>query len=179
MSATKSKRRCAAKSAEHRLIALPGFGLLQGSVNMKDFAVGAAAGLLGQGGVKYALERFGLIASLPQMVQRFMPLLSGVITGYALSIADKKIVKKGLFNPGAAKAHMAGAVAAGALVQAWQELQAQWPDTFNDYVYLPSMNGVLVDRPALNGVLVDTQASAANLSALNAYNLANRDEDAI
>lgn len=176
MSATKTKRRCAAqKSAEHRLIALPGLGFLKGSVQTKDFAVGAGVGLLGQGGVKWALEKIGVIDQIPAIAQRFMPLLSGVITGYGLLLLDKKVLKKGR-----GRAHMIGAIAAGAVVQAWQELQAQFPDKFNDYVYLPAYNGVLLDRPSgMNGVLVDTQRSAANLSALNAYNLANREEDAI
>lgn len=172
-----NKRRCAAKrSVEHALLSVPTFGgILKGSVNTKDLAVGVGAGLLGQGGVKYLLEKVGVLATLPPMVQRLMPLLSGVATGVGLLYLDKKVLKKGR-----GRAHMIGAIAAGAVVQGWQELQAQFPDRFNDYVYLPSMNGMLVDRP-FNGMLIDTPSSSANLSALHAMNMANasQDDDAI
>jgi hypothetical protein len=173
-------RRCAAKrkSAEHSLISVPTFGLLKGTVGVKDFAVGAAAGLLGQGGVKWLAGQLGILPSIPQVVQRFMPLTSGVVTGLGLYYLDKKVLRKGK-----GKAYMTGAIAAGATLQAWQELQAMYPATFNDYIYVPTYagyNGVLIDRP-LAGVLIDrpSNTSAQNLSRLQAINMAGRDEDAI
>jgi hypothetical protein len=175
-----NKRRCAAKrSVEHALLSVPTFGgILKGSVNTKDLAVGVGAGLLGQGGVKYVLEKVGMLATLPPLVQRFMPFLSGVVTGVGLLYLDKKVLKKGR-----GRAHMIGSIAAGAVVQGWQELQAQFPDKFNDYVYLPTgMAGILVDRPFNGmGMLIDTPNSSANLSALHAMNMANaaHDDDAI
>jgi hypothetical protein len=184
MATKKNQRQCAAKkdqNVEHKLLSLPTFGFLKGSVSVSDLAVGMAGGLLGQGVVKKALEGFGLFAMLPAALQRFSPLILGAASGFIMQLAAKQNlpVIKSVLKPSGAKAYMTGAIAAGAMVQAWQELQTAFPDMFNDYVYLPgNMAGVIVNRP-LAGVLVDRPRSRSNLNALSALNRAHADRDAI
>lgn len=153
------------RKLDHKLLSIPRLGgFFKRALPTRDFAVGALGGLLGQGGVKYVLDKVGVLATLPPLVQRFMPLLSGVATGAVMYYADRTVFKKGR-----GMAYATGAITAGAVIQAWQELQAQYPDTFNDYVYLPNYNGMglLVDK-SYNGTLVDTSGpNMARLSAMH------------
>lgn len=160
------------RSAEHRMLSVPGLGLFKGSIgNSTDFAVGAAAGLLGQGAVKYLLGTTGLMDKLPTVALRVLPTLSGLATGYTLFALQKRR------NYAKAKAHLVGATTAGVIINVWDELKAAFPATFNDYVTV-GYNGVLVGTP-YQGVLVDTARSQQNLGALRSMELVNEDADAI
>ena len=149
------------------LVSLPSLGnataILKYDVKAQDMMVGAGAALVGSGALKWAANKFLVKADgtsyLPAFVHRFWPLVSGIATGAALYYAQKDR------QPSRARAHLVGAVTAGAVLSAWDALKAAKPEFFNDLVALRlPYNGLIVNDP--NRALSD-----ANLSALAAVSM--------
>jgi hypothetical protein len=157
--------------AEHRLfgqLALPRVSTFtQGSVAVKDLALGAGAGLAGVAGLRYLVNNY-LADKLPAIaVQALnMPAVAGLLTGVGLYVAQKGSQK--------AKAHLIGATVAGAAAQAWTQLQTQF-NGLQDYVSV-GLDGMLVED-GYRGVLVED--SRSNLAELQAINLGSEEYDAV
>ena len=156
--------KCKRYRAEHAYVTIPSLGrLFGGSVSVKDVAVGALAGLVGQGALKWALSKANV--TLPAGLSRVYPTLAGLAAGGALYAFEKKK------NANRAKAHLIGATLAGAALNVWEEMKAQFPAYFSSYVVLPSRYGYLVSDPRKSGMgylVDDNRTSQSNLSALRA-----------
>ena len=172
------KKNCKRRSVDHKLVELPNLGLFKGSVEAKDVVIGVGLGAAGSGALKYALNATGMSAKLPDLVNRFFPLVGGVVAGGAMhAIFKRKSAAK-------AKAYFVGAVAGGVAVTAWGALQNQFPQ-LADLVsvrlngYSRGMGVLVNDQPgrlaAMNGVIIDD--SSSNLAQLNALNMAADDDD--
>jgi len=169
------------RSADHALVQIPGLGVFDGSVGAKDVMVGAGLGLAGTAGLKYALNKSGMMASLPDFALKAFPLLASAVTGGAAYAIQKKK------NSSRAKSHFVGAVAAGAAVTAWDVLRNNVPDLsdlvsvrLNGYRGYNRGMGVLVaDNPGrlagYNGVIIND--SSRNLAELNALNMTPDNDD--
>jgi hypothetical protein len=149
-------------------MSLPNLNSFKGSVDAKDVVVGAAVGLAGSAGIRYALNQYGLMSRVPTFAVRFLPSLTGIVAGAALFVAQKGSAR--------AKAHLVGSVTAGIAVNLWQEIQSQFP-ALQDYVSLNMpMSGMLINDPRLQGMLVDD--SARNLAEVQSVNLQDDGESA-
>jgi len=177
-----AKKNCTRRSsADHKLVEIPGLGLFNGQVSAMDTIVGVGAGAAGGLGLKYALNSSGMAANLPDLVNRFWPLVGATATGALMYALQKKK------NAARAKAHFVGAVAGGVGATIWDTARSQFPQ-LADLVsvrlnqYHGSPYGVLVnDQPGrlaahgYGGVIVNDTSS--NLAQLNALNMTPDDDE--
>jgi hypothetical protein len=154
------------------MVRIPGLGFFKGGAgSASDVAVGAVAGLIGVGAIKFVVNKW-LADKVPSIVMRGLPALSGAITAGALYYGQKKSSK--------AKSHALGALTVGLAINVWDEVRAAVPQLADLVsVRLDSYRGMLVDdRGGLNGMLIDdNSASARNLNDLNAINMQPDDDD--
>lgn len=154
-------------------VAIPGLGELPfmgKSVNSTDVLIGAGAGVIGSGAVKFALSKIPF--QIPAALAPIMPVLTSAAVGAALYYGQKKS-SKGV-------AHFTGAVAAGTAIALMDFAKAQAPQYFGDVVSLKLGNygrgyGLLIDENpraemrALNGynglIIDDTPRNLAGLAA--------------
>lgn len=152
-------------------------GALSASYRGQDLLIGAAAGLVGTLGVKWATNKF-LAGKLPAIVTDNFPIFGAAATAAALYFGEKKSAQ--------GAAHALGAIVAGGAVVGWSMLQKQFAsladvvsfqyDNYgrqygvlqNDYQPMPTMAGY-------NGLIVDnTQRTLNHLAGLS---MSDMDDD--
>lgn len=166
------------------MVKVPGLGFLGRNVNSTDVAIGAGIGLLGTLVLKGAGNKY--LSFLPAPLLKGSPLLGSALSGGLAYMWQRRTA------PTRADAYLAGAVLAGASVQAWDILKTQFPSGLGDVVSLRfngNRYGVFIDErtPAVgpggasyNGVIVDEPNSRSmsdyNLGQLAQLSMGNDDE---
>lgn len=143
----------------------------------QDLLVGAAAGLVGTLGFKWAANQF-MAGKLPSVVTDNFPIFGAAATAAALYFGEKKSAR--------GAAHALGAIMAGGAVAGWSALKAKFPaladvvsfryDAYNqgygilqnDYQPMPTMAGY-------NGLLVDN--TTRTLNHLAGLSMSDADDD--
>lgn len=165
------------------MVRVPGLGFLGQQVNSTDVALGAGLGLLGTLVLKGAGNKY--LTFLPDAVRKGSPLIGGALTGAAAWYWQKSTA------PSRANAYLAGAVLAGASIQAWDILKTQFPGGLGDVVSLRfngNRYGVFIDErtpsvgpggASMGGLLIDEPGrsmSDYNLGQLAQMSMGDDDE---
>lgn len=134
-------------------VTLP-FGVFKTPVNTGAVAIGAGLTLVGASVLKALMAKSvteaGWAANIPGTVQNNVPVLFGAATAGVLYFATKKSGKRG---------YATGALGAGILMSAWENLKRAAPERFGDVVALRYNEfGMLVDSRSrgMGGILVDS-----------------------
>ena len=160
--------------------------LTKWNVSGADLLLGAGIGLAGVAAAKYVTKLdavSGMVAKLPEPVQKLLPLAGGLAAGGIAYVAGKK-------DMGRARGHFLGATVLSAGVTAWDMLRASAPTQLGDPVVLTyggyngSGYGMVttdVPMPALQGfnggygaVIDDPRPGMAELAAIS---MAPEDDD--
>ena len=160
------------------MVQIPGLGFLGKSVSTTDVLVGAVIGMGGTLLLK-GLGNKMFAGKLPDIVLQGSPLIGGALAGGAAYMLEKGK------NKARANGHLAGALFAGAAIQAWDFAKTQWPEGLGDVVSLKlqGYRGLFVNEQtprvgpggaAMNGLLIDENPrsmSDANLAQLASYSM--------
>lgn len=155
MAKSRKHRRHYGKHKRRHMHGFKGFGDLldlKKSVRLSSPVAGIAAGLGVGLGLKALASSTSALQSLPVALQNNLVPLGAVLGGGALYFARKKK------DHSAAIGNLAGAVAAGAVVLAWDYLQTSAPQLFSGAVQVTLANGL--KATALKGLLISNPTPA-------------------